>query len=150
MPEFMGLIIVKINRNPEFIFRQSVSVCQQIPAEIYCLFLEIITKRKVAQHLKKCMVPCGISDIFQIVMFSSGPHTFLGRCRSYISPFLLPEKSTLKLHHACINKQQRRVIRRNKGWTPYDLVVMLCKIVEKFFAYFVASHKSLHLKLIVS
>ena len=41
------------------------------------IMLEIVAKTEVTEHVKKRMVSCGISDIFQIVMFTSCTNTSL-------------------------------------------------------------------------
>ena len=41
------------------------------------LLLEVTPKGKIAEHLKKCVVPRRVANIFQIIMFATSPHTFL-------------------------------------------------------------------------
>ncbi len=76
--------------------------------------LEVIAEGEIAQHFKESMMPCGITDIFQIIVLSTGTHAFLGGHRPHIVSFLLSEKSPLELNHSCICKEQSGIIRRNK------------------------------------
>ena len=41
------------------------------------LFLEIIAKRKIAEHFKKRMMPRCITDIIQVIMFAARTDAFL-------------------------------------------------------------------------
>ncbi len=56
------------------------------------------------------MVSGGIADIFQVIVLAPGTHTFLRRGCPDIIPFVFTEEYPFKLHHSCIDKQQRRII----------------------------------------
>ncbi|EKD36680.1 MAG: hypothetical protein ACD_75C01413G0001 [uncultured bacterium] len=106
----MGLVIVLIDRDPEFLRIDAKFNGKKIPGETDGFFLEIVAEGKVAEHFEKGMVPGGVSDIFQIVVLAAGPDTPLtGNC-PHIITFLLTHKHGLELHHACIGKEQRRVV----------------------------------------
>ena len=66
--------------------------------------LEIITKTKITQHLKKSMMACRVADIIEIVMLASRPNTPLRGDRPVIRSFIMTEKYIFELHHPCIGK----------------------------------------------
>jgi hypothetical protein len=46
--------------------------------------LEIVAEAEIAQHLEKGVMAGGITDIFQIIVLTAGPHTALRGGRSVI------------------------------------------------------------------
>ena len=93
--------------------------------------LEVISKTEVAQHLEKCVMSRGITDIFQIVMFAAGPNTTLSRSRTSIRTLVCPEKNILELYHSRVCEQQRRIITRNQRAARHNLVPGICKVLQK-------------------
>src|SRR5690606_6659606 len=81
--------------------------------------LEVVTEAEVAEHFKKCMVPRGIANVFQIVVFAARTHTALRTRGAPVGAFVRPQKNILELHHAGVGKQQGWVIARNKGAAFY-------------------------------
>ena len=78
---------------------------QKLPCVGNRIALKVITKRKITQHLKKRMMPCGIADIVQIVMFAASADALLATGRSRIVTIVQAEKAVFKLIHAGIGKQ---------------------------------------------
>eukprot|EP00362_Geleiidae_sp_MMETSP1317_P000490 CAMPEP_0201284360 /NCGR_PEP_ID=MMETSP1317-20130820/71381_1 /ASSEMBLY_ACC=CAM_ASM_000770 /TAXON_ID=187299 /ORGANISM="Undescribed Undescribed, Strain Undescribed" /LENGTH=112 /DNA_ID=CAMNT_0047604213 /DNA_START=72 /DNA_END=407 /DNA_ORIENTATION=- len=76
-PQLKRLIILAKNRYPEPGRIKTEFAGQKFPGKINGILLEIITKGKVAQHFEKGMVPGGMTDIFQIIMFSPGTYAAL-------------------------------------------------------------------------
>ena len=69
------------------------------------VFFEIIAEAEIAQHFKKSVMPCGVADIFQIIMLAARPHATLGGHR-FVEIALFPaQKYVLELHHAGISEQ---------------------------------------------
>ena len=101
------------------------------------LFLEVIAERKIAQHLEKCVVPCGIPDIVEIVVLAAGPHAFLGRNRPWGSARFQPGKDILERHHPGVDEHQRGIIVRNKRRGRHGFMTIRGEIVEKRPADFV-------------
>ena len=66
----------------ELIFRQAEIFCQQFPSKRNSAVFEIIAKRKVAEHFKKCVVAYIIAHAVKVIMFTAGAHAFLRSCRS--------------------------------------------------------------------
>jgi hypothetical protein len=54
-------IITAENRKPHTFRVKSEFINQQIPSELYCVFFEVIAERKIAEHLKESVMPCGLS-----------------------------------------------------------------------------------------
>ncbi len=66
LPDVVSLFVVFIHRHPEVFLVQSELPCQKFPAPRNSFFLKVIAERKIPQHLKKCVVVRGLSDIFKI------------------------------------------------------------------------------------
>ena len=54
-------------------FRRS----DQFPRVGYGVFLEVVAKRKISQHLKKRVMAIGEADVFQIVVLAARAYAFL-------------------------------------------------------------------------
>ncbi len=142
-PEVIGLIIIKVNRGPQFFSVQSHLIGQKVPGIRNRLFLEIITEREVSEHLKKGVMPGRTADIFEIIVLTPGPHTFLRCRRPIIIPCFQTDKGILKLIHARISKKQGRVIGWYQTGTFNFRVSLGAEIIQKFPANFVSSHQVL-------
>jgi hypothetical protein len=78
------------------------------------LFLEIVAKGKIPQHLKEGVVPRRVADIVEVIVLAAGAHAFLrGRSPRRIARFKAGEH-VLELHHAGIGEHQRGVVARHK------------------------------------
>ena len=77
LPQLKRFVIVIVNRGVEFVGRQFQLPRHPFPAVLDRLFLEIIPKREITQHLKERMMPRREPDIIQIVVFTAGSDTFL-------------------------------------------------------------------------
>src|SRR5699024_1392331 len=76
-PNIICFIIFRMDRYKKTIGVkiQPFLIRQQVPCENDRFFFKIITDRKITQHLKKCMMPGGITNIFDIIR----PDRFLGK-----------------------------------------------------------------------
>ena len=72
--------------------------------------LEIIAKTKITQHFEKSMMPRGVADVFEVIMFTACAHAALGSGRRLVTAFISTQKNVFKLHHTGIGEKQRRVI----------------------------------------
>ena len=97
-------------RNPKPLRRSN-----QFPRVGDGIFLEVIAKGKIPQHLEKRVMPVGEADIFQIVVLPTCSHTFLRRGRASIIALLQAEKNVFELIHSRVSEQQRRVVMRDEG-----------------------------------
>ena len=77
LPQLLRVIVFAKNGNVELVFREPVIFGDQLPSKCNRVFLEIIPKRKIPQHLKERMMPPRVPDIIQIVVFPARPHTLL-------------------------------------------------------------------------
>src|SRR2546427_9320573 len=87
------------NSRKQFVFRDAKPFVgsDQLPSICNRIFLEIISKAEIAQHLEKGVMPGGESHIFQIVMLPARPHAFLRRGSPRVFTLLQPQKDILKL-----------------------------------------------------
>ncbi len=129
VPDVVSFVVVQVDRDPEFVFRQAVAVGEQVPSEVNRLFLEVIAEGEVAEHFEKRVMPGRIADVFQVVVLPAGPHAFLGGRCPVVPAFLLSEEGAFELNHAGVGKQQRRVVLRHEGRTPDHLVPVLFEII---------------------
>ena len=63
-------------------------------------------------------------------MFSTSANTFLGACSPVIGALIKTQKYVFKLIHACISKEQSRVITRYYGARRNDLVAFFGKEIQ--------------------
>jgi hypothetical protein len=101
---------------------------EKLPGKGNGLFLEVVPKREVPQHLKKSMVPGRHSNVFEVIMLSRNSKTLLTRGRPFFFTTLGPEKGILKLIHPGIAKEQGRIVARNKTRAWKSLMPLLGKV----------------------
>ena len=92
----------------------------QLPGPLNRLLLEVITERKIAEHLKKRVMPRRTAHVFDVV----GANALLATGGPRRWPLLLPEKDRLKRQHPR-NREQDRGILRNQGGACHHLVAPL-------------------------
>jgi hypothetical protein len=85
-------------------------------------------------------VPCGVTDILQVIVFAAGAHATLRRHRASVRSLVFAEENVLELHHACVREQQGRVVARHKRRTRHDFVPSLVEKIQERPAQFVARH----------
>ena len=90
-------------------------MCNKSPGKSNGIFFEVITKRKIAKHLKKGVMTGSVTDVFQVVVFTAGPDTALRGYSAYIVTMFLTHEDTFELVHTRIGKEQGRVIMRDQG-----------------------------------
>ena len=95
------------------------------------LFLEIIAERKIAEHLKKCVVPRGIADIVEVIMLAARAHAFLAGYRPAIGPRFEAREDILERHHARINEHERGIILRHKRRRRHAFMPGLAEIIDE-------------------
>jgi hypothetical protein len=71
---------------------------------------EVITKAEVTQHLKEGVVTRGVTDVFEVIMFTARSNTALRRRSTGERQRVLASKDVFELDHARVGKQQGRVI----------------------------------------
>ena len=99
-----------IHTYPQLLWVKAQLFGEKFPGKIYGLFFEIITKGKIAQHFEKGVVSGGISYIFQVVVFTTGAHTGLGRGSALVRTTFLAHEHLFELHHAGVDKEQGGIV----------------------------------------
>ena len=130
-PEMEGLIVFEIDGDPHLLLGQSPLTDEKVPPHLNGTLFEIIAEGEIAEHLKKGMVPCRYSDIFEIVMFPAGTNAFLGGGGPDVVTGLFGEKDPFELNHPGIGEEQGGIVLRNEGRARHNPVSPLCEIVEK-------------------
>ena len=116
-------------RNAEPLLRSN-----QFPGVRDGIFLEVVAKRKIPEHLEKRVMAVGEADVFEIVVLAAGAHALL-RCRGAVVVALFePEEDVLELVHAGVGEEERRVVGRNERGGMDLAVTLLDEEVEEFAA----------------
>src|SRR6267143_4778172 len=116
---------------------------QQFPGERNRILLEIISKRKIAQHLEKRVMPLRKPHIFQIVVLAARAHALLAARRPRVIPFLQSKEHILELVHPRIREQQRRVPMWHQRRAPHPPVPLALKEAQEPFTDLVPAPKFL-------
>ncbi len=123
-----------MNRDVEFLFRQLHHFGEKMPSVLDCFGFKVVPKAEVAQHLKEGVMPRGVTNIFQIVVFTPGAQAGLTTGRSGgLRRGHLTGKDRFKRHHTGIGKKQGRII-GNERRTRLHPVITAFKIVQKRFS----------------
>ena len=136
-PDFDGFIIIRINRNPEFVLRQFDDFRQEFPCPGNSFALEVIAKGEVAQHFKERLMAGGAADIFDI----AGTHAALAGGHPGAGRLHLAREKGLQRRHAGTNQEKRRVILRNQGKAGQaQMAFFLGKKLQISLTQFIATH----------
>ncbi len=73
----------------------------------------------------------GVTDVFQIVVFTTRTHATLCGGRTRIITFVETKEDILELVHPCIGKQQGRIVVRHRGAAGNYLMSLAMEKVEK-------------------
>ena len=99
-PDVGGLVVLAKHRNPELFFGQFKLFGHKFPGPGDGLALEIVAKRKVAQHFKKRVVARGAAHVFEVVVLARNSQAFLTGGGTAVGAFFFTQKQFFKLHHA--------------------------------------------------
>ena len=99
------------NREPEAFRIELELIHEKVPRKLYRVLFEVITERKIAEHLEKRMMPRGLSDFVEIVVLSARADTLLRRDSPLIIALLVTQKHVLELVHPRVREQESRVVR---------------------------------------
>ena len=114
-PDLRSLIIGMIDGDQQLVFRDAEVLGQQVPGERNGLFLEIIAKAEIAQHLEKRVVPRRVADIVQVIVLAARAHAFLRSRGAAVVTGFDPGEQVLELHHAGIGEHQCRIVAGHQG-----------------------------------
>jgi len=131
LPELPGLIIFVEYRGPEAVLGEAVLPGEEFPGHLDGPCLEVIPKREIPQHLEKGVVPGGIADIFEVVVFAPGPDALLGTGGPGVGPGVFAQEHLFKLDHPRVGEQQRGIVCRDERRRMHFLVSLCDKEVQK-------------------
>ena len=84
----------------------------QLPGVGDGVFLEIVAKRKIAQHFEERMMAVGEADVFEVVVFAAGANAFLRSRGAVVVAGFEAEEDVLELVHARVGEEQRWIVGR--------------------------------------
>ena len=132
-PDVECFVIGLVDGDPQLLFRQGEPVFtgQQFPCVFDGILLEIIAKAEVAQHFKEGVVTRGVTDVFQIVVFTTRTHATLRGGRARVITFVEAKEDILELVHPGVGKQQGWIVVRYQGAAGNYLMSLTMEKVEK-------------------
>ena len=74
---------------------------------------------------------CGVTHVLKVIVFATGTHTALTAGGALVAAFFLAQENILELHHAGIDKQQRRVIDRHQRTGRHDRMLACLEKIQK-------------------
>ena len=109
-PEFLGLVVLFVDGDPEALRRQAVAAVvdaggEQFPGELDGVFLEVVAEGEVAAHLEEGAVPGGLADFLDV----AGADALLHAGGPRVGGFLTRGQVRDERHHAGHGEQQGRV-----------------------------------------
>ena len=147
-PEIVSLLIERntvLLRALEYgcihtLLRQFIHLGQQLPRPFDSLFLEIVAKRPVTEHLEHRVVIGIVSYLLQVVVLTRNAQTLLRIANSGSLDRSITQKHILELVHTCIGEHQRRIILYNHRCRRHYHVAFALEKFEKGLSNFVAFH----------
>lgn len=130
-PEPESLVIFGKDGDEEALLVEAVLLGDKVPRKLDGHILEIVAKRKIAEHFKEGVMPGRIADIVEIVMLSACPHALLGCHRARERQCLHPGEDVLELHHACVGEHQRGIVARHKRARRHMFVAVLPEKIDE-------------------
>ena len=146
-PVFFGLVIAGNaflafkNGGVELVFGNA-KPCfggHEFPGISNSIFLEVVAKAEIAQHLKERMMALGEAHILKIVVLATRADALLGGGGAGVIALLQPQEHVFELVHAGIGEEQGGVIRRNQRRRVDTAVSFAFKEAQKCFSDFGAS-----------
>ena len=110
VPDIGRLVVVGIDRHIKASFIQAYVLRQELPGIGNGLFLEIVAKREIAEHLEKGVMARRPAHVFKVVVLAPGPYALLRTAGPGVVPLFQPEEAILELVHAGIGKHERGII----------------------------------------
>ena len=121
--------------DPQPIFGNAVDLGQQLPRPTDGVFLEVVTERPVAEHLKEGVVVGVHAHFFQVIVLARYADALLRVGRALVVAPAGAQEHILELVHARIREQQGRVILREYRATGDDGVAPRAEKLEETGAY---------------
>src|SRR5207245_3494516 len=102
-----------------------------LPRKSDRVFLEVIAKGEIPQHLEESVMAIGESHVFEVVVFAAGAHAFLRRGRALVVALLEPEENVLELVHARIGKKQSRIADGDERGAAHHAMAVLREEIQE-------------------
>ena len=109
-PQIIRFIIIFKYRNIQLIFRHFQNLGKEFPCPFNGFYLEVISKRKIAQHFKISTVPSRLANSFNIRC----TNTFLASCHPCIRRNSLSQEVFFHRCHTGIDQQQALIALRHQ------------------------------------
>ena len=113
---------------------------EQLPGPIDGLFLEVVAKTPVAQHLEHGVVPAVVAHGFQVVVLAAHTEALLGVRGSGELGGAVAQENVLELVHARIGEHERGVILDDHGGRGHYRVPLGGEKVQILLADFIRCH----------
>ena len=125
-----GRLVVGVeHRDQQLLLREAVVLGQEVPGQLDRVFLEVVTKREIAQHLEEGVVAGRVTHVLEIVVLAARAHALLRGCGSRIGTRLQTGEDVLELDHAGVGEHQRRVVTRHQRARLNDFVAVLAEVL---------------------
>ena len=141
MPDLVGLVVLRVDRDIQFVRRQFQFLRQELPAPGNDLLLEIIAEGEIAQHFKECMVARRMAHVLDIARADA----LLARRDARGRRFQLAREERFEGRHAGTDQEQRRIVLRNQGCARKPQMAPLLEKFDETAADFIPAHV-LHLQ----
>ena len=93
-----------------------------LPGVLDRFLFEVVAEGEVAEHLEEGVVPCGMADLLEVVVFPPRPDALLAGYGSRVVAAFQALKHPLELHHPGVGEEQRGVVCGDKGGARHLLV----------------------------
>ena len=130
-PQVEGLIVVDIDGRDQLLRRQPELLGDELPGEFNRLFLEVIAKGEVAEHLEEGVMPGGVADIVEIVVLAARAHALLRGRGAWKGRLHAAGEIVLERHHAGIGEHQCRIVARHQRARRNRRVAVLLEEAKK-------------------
>jgi hypothetical protein len=104
-----------MNSDPESFWIKTKNLSHKFPRPRDGVFLEVITKTKVAQHLEKHKVAFCAAHIVEVVVLSSSSDALLDSDSPVVRSDFVTHEVGLEGHHSGHSEEQRGVMRNEAG-----------------------------------
>mmetsp|Transcript_91893 Transcript_91893/g.230998 ORF Transcript_91893/g.230998 Transcript_91893/m.230998 type:complete len:316 (-) Transcript_91893:265-1212(-) len=123
------LITAKVRRIDPFRL-ECIHRSEQLPSEVNGFDLEVIAKAPIAKHLKEGVVVVVAPDIIQVIVLATSTDAFLAvggpsHSLQWAGRVQLAHEDCFELVHACIGKQQSRVVQGYDRTRRHEVVLLL-------------------------
>ena len=133
-PDVVGLVVLVVDGGRELVGRQAVDLGEQFPAPGDRLFLEVVAKAPVAQHLEEGVVARGVAHVLEVVVLAAGAQAGLHAGRAHVGALVAAQEHVLELHHTAVGEHQCRVVARHQRAAGHDGVALALEEVEEALA----------------